>query len=153
MSSVYLAGPVLGTTRAEMLAWRRHAAERFAPLPAYSPLRGFQHLIQDDGQLNPDHLEHPLRHPQAFTRRDFWDVRRHDALFCNFLGATKVSIGTCMEIAVARDHHKYIVVVMEPNNIHRYSMILDCASFVETDLDRAIEFTKAALLPNYTPSC
>jgi hypothetical protein len=153
MRSVYLAGPILGTTRESMLGWRLHALKKFRPLQAYSPLRGFEHLIQDNGQFHPDHQNHPLRHPQAFTRRDFWDVRRNDALFCNFLGASRVSIGTCMEIAVARDHHKYIVVVMEPDNIHQYSMILDCASFVETDLDRAIEYTKAALLPDYTPSC
>lgn len=153
MPSVYLAGPIFGATKEEMLAWRLHATERFQPVEVFSPLRGFQHLLEDDGHMHPEHEQHPLRDPQALTRRDFWDVRRRDSLFCNFLGASRVSIGTCMEIAVARELHKYIVVVMEPENIHRYSMILDCASLVLEDLDQAIEYTKAALLPDYVPRC
>jgi hypothetical protein len=152
MPSVYLAGPMLGTTKDQMLQWRLHAIKRFCPVIAFSPLRGFQHLLADDGHMPPGQEGHPLLDPQAFTRRDFWDVRRHDALLCNFMGATRVSIGSCMEIAVARERHKYITVVMEQNNIHRYSMILDSASLVVDHLDQGIELTKAALLHDYTPS-
>lgn len=151
MSRVYLAGPILGATKEEMMYWRIRAEQRLQPLEVFSPLRGFEHLIAADGTIHPDHVNHPLRDPQAFTRRDFWDVRRCDVLFCCFLGATRVSIGTAMEIAVAHELHKYIVVVMEKQNIHRYPMILDCASVVADNLDDAIEYTKAALLPDYAP--
>lgn len=151
MAKVYLAGPMRGLSKEAMCEWRSYVAAKLQPCESFSPVRGFEHLLQDDGHMLPEHQHHQLRDGQALTRRDFWDVRRCDLLFCNFLGATEISVGTPMEISVAHELGKYIILVMESDNVYQHPMIRDCASIVVDNLDQAIEFARAALFPDPIP--
>jgi nucleoside 2-deoxyribosyltransferase len=80
--------------------------------------------------------------------RDEYDVRRADALLVNFEGAKSVSIGSCLEIGLARALNKPTVVVIpapgsdESVNPHQHPMLEEFASTVVTTLD--------ALLPRST---
>lgn len=150
MSRVYLAGPIRGTTKEEMVGWRRYAAEKLQPLSTASPLRGFDHLMLDNGHMQPGHEEHPLRDPRNFTRRDLWDVDQCDAILFNFLGATKISQGSVIEIGYATKGGKLMAVVMDPENVHWYSMTRELATYVVPTLDQGIELIKHALLPYHS---
>ena len=68
-------------------------------------------------------------------------------ILVNFLGATKVSIGSVMEIAWADYGRKPIILVMEEGNIHSHSMVNEVSPFVEKDLDKAINCAIAVLSP------
>jgi hypothetical protein len=143
---VYLAGPMKGLTKAAMLGWRLLAAQKLAPIITLSPLRGFEHLLLDNGQMHPEYSDHPLRSLPAFISRDFSDVERSNALLVNFLGAQRVSIGTVMEIRDAWRQGKMIAVAMEPGNPHDHGMIRYPAMVCPT-LDEAIEYLKIAFAP------
>jgi hypothetical protein len=76
------------------------------------------------------------------------DVMRCDAILVNFLGATKVSIGSVLEIAWADAWRKPIIIVMEKENIHSHAMIREMAGFITSSLDEAITIATAILSPS-----
>ena len=143
---VYLAGPITGLSYAGATDWREAATLRLArsAIKALSPLRGKLYL---EGMTDiPDSLDVPLSTPKGITTRDRWDCLRCDVLLVNFLGATKVSIGTCMEIAWVDTRHIPIVIAMEEGNPHSHAMIRECAGFILPDLDQALSYVEAMLL-------
>jgi hypothetical protein len=71
--------------------------------------------------------------------RDKFDIMRSDLLLVNFLGTEKVSIGSICEIAWGHLLGKYILIVMEPDNIHYHGFITKCASIVMDNLTAAVE--------------
>jgi nucleoside 2-deoxyribosyltransferase len=60
-------------------------------------------------------------------------------------GATRVSIGTVMEIAWAHAYGKPVVLVMEEGNVHDHPMIRECSPFIVHTLDEGIELVNAIL--------
>ena len=64
------------------------------------------------------------------------------------LGATRVSIGTVMEIAWGAAFHKPVVLVMEPQgNIHEHSMLKEACVYHVDSLEDGVFVTRALLLP------
>lgn len=145
---VYLAGPITGLTYEGASDWREWVAARFpAYIVAVSPLRGKDYLPR--GTALADHYEPALSTTKGITTRDRFDVMRADLILVNFLGATRVSIGTVMEIAWADMLRKPIVVAMEPGNIHEHGMLKESSGFIVPSLEEAIEVIKAVLDPFY----
>jgi len=148
---VYLAGPIGGLTYGGATDWREELTRRFAAvgIEALSPMRGKEHLSKLDvipSSSSPTHKT-PLSTPRGINTRDRWDATRCDMLLVNLLGASKPSFGTVLEIgyAVGADPLKPIVLVMEPDNIHRHAMILDNAGYVVETLAEA-EWVVCSLL-------
>jgi nucleoside 2-deoxyribosyltransferase len=75
------------------------------------------------------------------------DVMRCDMILVNFLGASKVSIGSVMEIGWADAWRKPIIVVMEKDNVHSHAMIREVAGYIVSNLDEAIKIVIAVLSP------
>lgn len=154
--SVYLAGPITGLTYDEGSEWRADAIEDFndAGIDAYSPLRAKQYLRafgelsakDQTGKYNYDGV-HPLSSDRGIMTRDRHDVTSRDMMLVNLLGATRVSIGTCIEIGWADAARKPIVIVMEDDNVHRHAMLEEAAGFRVHTLTEAIEIVKAILIP------
>jgi hypothetical protein len=65
-----------------------------------SPLRGKEFLKQER-ELKGSYAMYPLSTDKGITFRDHWHVKRCDLVLANLAGATRVSIGTVMEIAWA----------------------------------------------------
>lgn len=105
---VYLAGPITGLTWGESTDWREYVKNYISTL---SPLRGKQRLREIAGNIPimDSYEDHPLTTAKGINTRDYNDVKRADAIFVNFLGAKKVSIGTVMEILdeVVEEEWKY----------------------------------------------
>ena len=144
--TVYLAGPITGETIAGANDWRRAAAAQLADIGirTLDPLRGKDYLeaMIGSGVYDMQYNNHPLSTGHGIYRRDSWDVRRCDVVLVNFIGASRVSIGTVMEIAWAEAAGKYILIAMEDNNVHQYPMIVSAASLILPTLDDAL-----AILP------
>lgn len=149
MTSVYLAGPITGTTYGECTDWREIAYQVFksAGIEAYSPMRAKDYLLQETSVA--DSYEDTIMSSQrGIYARDFYDCRSKDALFVNLIGATRVSIGTVMEIAWAAAYQKPIVLVIEnENNIHEHSMIREACPLRVDNLNEGVDVMKALLLP------
>jgi nucleoside 2-deoxyribosyltransferase len=146
IKSVYLAGPITGCSYNEATDWRRYVANKLRPgVDCLSPLRGKEYLSQE-GEIKGSYEDTVLSSAKAIMSRDRFDVMRADAVFINFLGAKKASIGTVMEIAWANYMHKPIVVAMEKSgNPHDHPMIMEACPFVVDNIDNAVEVLKHIL--------
>ncbi len=153
--SVYLAGPITGLTYGEGADWRVKAKERFAAdgIDAFSPLRMKQYLemfgileAKNQGTYNYSGA-HPLSEDKGIMTRDRNDVTHRDMVLANFLGAERISIGTCIEIGWADAARKPIVAVIEDDNPHHHAMLDEACGYQVYTLEEAIEIVEAVLLP------
>lgn len=152
--SVYLAGPITGLTFDDATDWRNHARDALAKhgIEGLSPLRGKAYL-KTLGQLSAGSLAEGkagiLSKPRAIMVRDFRDATTCGALLVNLLGATRVSIGTVMEIAWAYQIHTPIVCCMEPEgNVHDHAMITEAIGIRCTSLEQGLAVCVSILNPN-----
>jgi nucleoside 2-deoxyribosyltransferase len=153
--SVYLAGPITGLTYDEGADWRLHVGGQLLAhgIAAYSPLRAKHYLraigvLDNAGQPDSAYLGlNPLSEPKGITTRDRFDCMGKDMVLANFLGATQVSIGTCIELGWADAARVPIVAVMEEDNVHRHAMVNEVAGFIVGTLEEAVAVITAVLLP------
>jgi nucleoside 2-deoxyribosyltransferase len=143
--SLFLAGPLTGTSYDDALAWRTYVESRLPDgVIAFSALRGKNH-VRTEKVLRDAYPEHLLSTPQGTITRDRYDVCRCDALFVNFLKAEKISIGTIMEMAWADARRIPIILAMENGNVHDHAFVRQVAAFVTADLDEAIRTAVAVV--------
>jgi nucleoside 2-deoxyribosyltransferase len=144
---LYCAGPITGISYGECTNWRDGVSKKLPKyIHAMSPMRGRDHLVKEKS-VKDSYEEFPLSSQKGITCQDRMDVMRCDMILVNFLGATKVSIGTVMEIAWADAWRKPIIIVMEKDSLHSHSMIREVAGYIVSDLDEAIQIVKIVLSP------
>lgn len=120
-ATVYLAGPIGGLTWAEATDWRNNATELLRPMRCLSPLRDMDGASLRGSCFTEDRAQESNFDKVPFNKlfqRDYMDVHTCDAVFVNFIGAKKQSVGTICEIAWTYRQGKPMVVVMEPGNIN-----------------------------------
>lgn len=154
MNTVYLAGPIAGQDYIGATAWRLWATQRLADsgIKGLSPMRAKEYLRDVQGDVGFSatceeygHLS-PLSGPRGIMTRDRFDATRCDVLWVNLLGAKKVSIGTCMEIAWADLKRTPIVVCIEPDgNPHEHCMITEAIGFRCASLDEGLHVVRSIL--------
>lgn len=143
MNVVYLAGPLSGCDFTEMRNWRdevtRQVEESGKPILCASPIRGKDYL--NKFAAIPQSIDHmPLCTAKGIMSRDFFDANRCAVMFINVLGATKASIGTCMEAAWAYKNHTPVIWVMEESgNPHEHPMLAQTMSFRVNNLQAGID--------------
>ena len=155
MSKVYLAGPITGLSYGDSTDWRNEMGKRLADfgITGISPLRAKDYLAKEqtlqlsyDGAHDIHSLAPVLSGARGITTRDRWDCHRCDVVFLNLLGATKVSIGTMMELAWADASRIPTVVAMESSgNVHDHPMVNECTGFRVTSLEDAVVVIRALL--------
>jgi len=151
--SIYLAGPITGLSWEEATAWRTIVTLELKQvgIDCYSPLRAktyLSHLDGKNGNIADSYSKEvsPLSTPRAIYTRDRWDAMRCGVLFVNFLGAKKVSIGTILEIAWADSRDIPTILVMDDDNVHHHSMVLECAGYVVPTIEQGIHIVKALFI-------
>lgn len=143
---VYLAGPISGLTYDDGQNWRDHFIEELSPdILCASPLRAKSYL-KSEGVLEQSYQQ-PLSSDKGVMTRDHFDCYRSDLILCNFLGASRISIGSVMECAWAHAYRKPLVLMMEKNNVHNHPMIRESAGFIVEDMEEAAEIIRAILQP------
>ncbi len=103
---------------------------------------GFSATCEEYGHLSP------MSGPRGIMTRDRFDATRCDVLLVNLLGATRVSIGTTMEIAWADLKRTPIVLCMEApgtDNPHEHCMITEAVGFRCTTLDEGLHVVRSIL--------
>lgn len=153
MPGVYLCGPITGATLQECkFGWRQHVFDQLllAGINSWSPMR---HKIvfseEDQKSMSPMGSDlSVLTTPRGLTERDRYDTIRSDLVFCNLLGAKRVSIGSMIELGWADSNRIPVVLCMEPDNLHNHAMVRETVSWIVPTLEEAIEITKAVLTPS-----
>ncbi len=149
--AVYLAGPISGLSFDGCTDWREYARRRLFEqnIRGWSPMRAKEALAALDtisGHGNEYAHMGPFATSRGVMTRDFFDCNRADVVLVNFLGATRPSIGTCMEVAWAFAKHIPIVCIMEKTgNIHDHGMIRECIDFRTDSIDEAKVIVQAIL--------
>jgi hypothetical protein len=88
---------------------------------------------------------------KGITTRDRMDCMRSNMVIANFLGATKTSIGSVMEIAWADSARIPIVLVIDKDNVHQHPMITECAGFIVSTLEEGMTVLERTLLTRLSP--
>lgn len=168
--SVYLAGPITGLNWNGATDWRASARQWLEArgILAFSPLRGKEYLAKEqDITGNPDVMRawgQPLSTPKGICARDSWDVRTSSVVLMNLLGATRVSIGTMVELGWASAWRVPVILAMEGapvvkgdnlniapeqtrENPHHHAMVDELADFTVPTLDEALHLVRSLLLP------
>lgn len=144
MSLVYLSGGIAGLNYDDAIKWRKYASSKlfdlsYGSIRSITPMRSKEFLA--NAVINTFNNHQLVTRNECIYTRDRNDVKRCDLILVNLLKATKVSIGTVMEIAWADSWNKPIILAMEDDNIHSHP-ILNCASrIIVSDLDDAITLT------------
>jgi nucleoside 2-deoxyribosyltransferase len=145
MKSVYLAGPITGLSYGGTTSWREYVKMELATrgIRGVSPMRDKAYLSKEKAigdsydQLKivtENRLKTVLSGQRGIYTRDRYDCTHCDAIFANFLGATRVSIGSVIELGWANGHNIPIILAIEPEgNIHEHALVRECTGFrVET---------------------
>lgn len=148
MNKVYLAGPITGISWGEATDWRDGVKAELAKygLEGFSPLRGKEYLSKETS-IDPWYNDKPMSCPKGLVTRDRFDVRTSNIIIANFLGADRISIGTCMEIAWADVYRIPTIAAMEPDNVHVHAFIMELCGYIVPDLDEAVEIAIRMLTP------
>lgn len=139
---VYLAGPITGLSYDGACTWRDTVAAACSEegVKAYSPMRA-KEALEDVSDLSAwDYPDDGPLSSRAMVKRDLSDVRRADVLLVNLIGATRVSVGTMVEIGYAHALNIPIIVAMEEGNIHKHIFVTEIADLVCPTLDSAIDW-------------
>lgn len=149
MKSVYLAGPITGTSYSECTDWRKYVTEELSlkgNIWCYSPMRAKSYL-KEENVIEHSYEEKLFSSQRGLFARDMNDCKICDALIANLIGANKISIGTVMEITAFWWQRKPIVLIMAHGTIHDHPMIREACPFVVQTLDEAVHTITAILLP------
>lgn len=156
---VYLAGPITGLSYEGSTDWRAHAYQAlnrmsYGRIETLSPMRHKEYL-RGTGPILDTYENTVLSSQRGIFYRDKLDCTRADLVLVNMLGATRVSIGTVMEIAWANARDIPIVLVMEDegalngeSNIHEHSMLREACGFRIASLSEAYRTVAKILLPD-----
>jgi nucleoside 2-deoxyribosyltransferase len=72
----------------------------------------------------------PATGNHTIFQTDRWFVQSADVVYASFVGCTRISIGSMMELAWASFLGKHVVVAMESQNPHHHAFVLEAASVV-----------------------
>jgi len=142
--TVYLAGPMVGLSFKDASQWRNTVTRKLkskwnilSPLTALDQKSKFP--FKTLSQTDTDHR--PIKHvPSAFVTVDEFFVDKCDFVLANFIGSTRVSIGTVWELGYAWGQGKKIVSIIEPESIHDHPFLRRRSHLFVPTLAEAIEF-------------
>lgn len=132
VARIYLAGPIAGRPDSECVDWRERAAELLYPTCVLDPLkaRDCRGREQEPGMA------------EIVVENDIADIRSAAALLVMF---DKPSIGTSMEIRLAKAELKKLIFVVDVSNAPRSPWLsYHCDHFFD-NLEAACEAIRAHL--------
>lgn len=147
MSKVYLAGPITGEAFGTVNDWRKDAVKFLSlhGIEGLSPLRAKDYLLGETSILDSYEGSHVLSSQKGLTTRDRWDCQRADVVLFNFIGANRVSIGTCIELGWADSARRPMVTAMEPGSLHDHAMVREMSGYIVPSVEDALAVVVALL--------
>lgn len=136
---VYCVHPISGLSYQEVMEYY-NSIEQFLNTIGYDvlcPMKGKDAMRTEVAFRSHGYDNTPISTNHAIFGRDQWMIRQSDIVFANLSGAKNVSIGSCMELAWASMLGKHVIVVMEKENIHVHTFVLEAADIIFEDLESA----------------
>lgn len=143
--NIYLAGPITGEGY-EGVMRRINALKLLLENRGYTvlhPMLGKDYL-RTETEFRPQGYEHPVSQDHSIFERDQWMVTQQvDVMLANLEEATRVSIGTCFELAWASLTGVHTIVVMRDGNIHQHCFVTEAADIVFENIPDALDYLGA----------
>lgn len=136
---LYLAGPISGLSYQEVVDRYAKLEQDLNAFQLLSPMTGKGYL-RNQIELKAHGYGNPVSTNHAIFERDTWMVARCDVMLALLKNSQHVSIGTCMELAIAAHLGKHTVTVMEKDNVHQHSFVLEASDIVFNTYDEAIAY-------------
>lgn len=156
MGTIYLSGPITGKTYQDArFGWRSSFAKKmlqkmrnagsYQDHVLLSPMRHEGHLAEVKGPLDKEYPDNLFSHPKMIVAKDFLDINTSDIVLVYLLDATKVSIGTMVELGYAKARGKTIVTVMQKGNLHEHPFVTEVSDAVVETLEDAVAICDSLL--------
>jgi nucleoside 2-deoxyribosyltransferase len=105
----------------------------------WHPMLGKENL-RNEVEFRAKDYRHPVSTNHAIFGRDQWMVQQCDIILADLLDSTRVSIGTMYELAWASILGKHTLVIMDEDNLHQHSFVLESADIVFSAVKEAIAY-------------
>lgn len=149
MKTVYLAGPIMGTTVAQANDWREAVAlklSRFG-IQGISPLRCEPPGIS--GVYAGSYDDPKFGTLKAIASKNVFDTRECTLTLCYMPAEMPLSVGTLIELALAYAYGKPVILVTDSPLLLGHPLVRQCAGWCLPTLDDAVELI-IGLLAHYS---
>jgi len=138
---VYCARPIAGCSYEEVASYYEETRDILQDM-GYDVLIAMcgKNYLKAENDFKATGYCYPLSTDHAIFQRDLWMCRKCDILLVNLIGATKVSIGTMMEMAWAAQDGAHVVTVMEEDNIHQHAFVKEASSVIYNNFQDALDY-------------
>lgn len=150
--AIYLAGPITGASYSEArFGWRNDLAlkvKRYVPFDVelLSPMRNTEDHAGVKCLASPAKDEpNTMLTARGTMTRDFADIRRCDLFVCCLTEATRVSIGTMIELGYARAEGKPILMIYNGNPVHEHAWVQEIGDYNVTTIADAVKVIREHL--------
>ncbi len=138
---IYCVHPISGMSADEVWSYYKRIQDVLdAHYDVFIPMFGKNSLRTEMKFRAEGYKDNPLTSNHAIFERDRWMVTQADIILANLTGAKIVSIGSVMELAWASMLGKYVVLIMEEENIHRHAFVLEAADVIYTKEEDALDY-------------
>ena len=141
---VYLIGPISGLPYDEVMSRLQWFVASLPHCEILSPMTGKEYL-RGETKLKPSDYFYGASTNHAIFERDKWMIGQCDIALADFIGAKNVSIGSMFELAWASYLNKHTLVIMEENNIHHHSFVLEAADIIFQEALDAFQYINKLL--------
>lgn len=139
-NKLYIAHPISGLSGEDIFNYFDHTKNLLKEYyHILSPMNGKNHLRNVDKVVSTGY-KNPISNDHAVFQRDTWMVSQSNIVFCDFTGSKKVSIGCCMELAIASWLNKHTIVVMKEGNLHNHCFVKESADIIFETFDEGIKY-------------
>jgi hypothetical protein len=142
MLAIYCVHPISGCSADEVFDYydKTKIDLTDAGYDVFVPMYGKNNLRTELEFKAEGYKDNPLTTNHAIFNQ--WMVKQADILYANFIGATRVSIGSMFELAWGSDNDKQVIIVMEKDNIHRHAFVLESGTIVFETTEEAMTYLK-----------
>ena len=141
MFSIYCVRPISGCSADDVFNYYEKTKEILTGMGynVFTPMYGERYL-RTELEFKAKDYRSPISTNGAIFKRDRWMVDQSDVIYANFLGAKHVSVGSMFELAWGYDTKKQVIVVMEDDNVHQHTFVLEAATIVFNNVSEALEY-------------
>ena len=138
---IYCVAPISGKSADDVFAYYKETQTVLSTAyDVFIPMFGKKSIRTETSLKAEGYKDSPLTTNHAIFERDRWMVTQSDIIFADLSGANIVSIGSMFELAWGSLLGKYIVLVMDDENIHKHAFVLEAADIIFKNRADAINY-------------
>ena len=138
---IYLSHPIMHNDFAGTFDYYDKVSRQlaWAGYEILNPMTG-KDALREDGVCQRGVRDLPMCQDRAILGRDHWMTQRADVVYCNLIGADKVSIGCAIEVGWAYAYRPHTILAMEQGNLHDHPMLMSAVDVRFETHEAAVDY-------------